>query len=509
MKLFMKQPLIFSLLLVAGWNIAHAQSTGSIVQANRIGLSLVDNQSEYTTVGEMNHYSNTLRLCQPAGPYKLTASMLNDGENRISIHRIDTKDGDNEIGSISFQATRHIPTSQTIDLLDFYQDGAGAHTGSTTITQDMLPANGNWGTDGTNLIWQASGYAYVSGQGGLTFTVPEGYDDATLQFIIYVGTNARGGYFIYNHNNAGWRIAATATAGGTSSFVVGGMSSGDVISFYGAQVSNSQYYMYQTPDIELIGVVNLPSSYVPTIDVTHDGITTTYQPNDTVDLYSLGTVTDTFSESTADNSHPDKYSYKALYDANVILPSGSATGEDFYASIDFTACTTSNPGSGAITGHNGWEFHGSNALMDDNNNIWAYIQYYGSIIYTLPLTYMGNSVNVTVTAGANLVSVNDDNKGILVINNVSHTFNAGETYTWTNVPVTAGGIIEIKTDGTVYSTDLASITIAGGNGSALNAPRQAAAPASGSLMFKGLRPKADQPVEQGMKKCYSNLKIND
>ena len=114
-----------------------------------------------------------------------------------------------------------------------------------------------------------------------------------------------------------------------------------------------------------------------------------------------------------------------------------------------------------------------------------------------------------MTAGANLESVNDDNKGILVINNVSHTFNAGETYTWTNVPVTAGGIIEIKTDGTVYSTDLASITIAGGNGSALNAPRQAAAPASGSLMFKGLRPKADQPVEQGMKKCYSNLKIND
>ena len=217
MKLFMKQPLIFSLLLVAGLNIAHAQSTGDIVQANRIGLSLVDNQSEYTTVGEMNHYSNTLRLCQPAGPYKLTASMLNDGENRVSIHRIDTKDGDNEIGSISFQATRHIPTSQTIDLLDFYQDGAGAHTGSTTITQDMLPANGNWGTDGTNLIWQASGYAYVSGQGGLTFTVPEGYDDATLQFIIYVGTNARGGYFIYNLNNAGWRIAATATAGGTSS----------------------------------------------------------------------------------------------------------------------------------------------------------------------------------------------------------------------------------------------------------------------------------------------------
>ena len=115
--------------------------------------------------------------------------------------------------------------------------------------------------------------------------------------------------------------------------------------------------------------------------------------------------------------------------------------------------------------------------MDDNNSIWAYIQYYGSIIYTLPLTYMGNSVNVTVTAGANLESVNDDNKGILVINNVSHTFNAGETIL------------------TTHSCRAAS--------------RQAAAPASGSLMFKGLHPKADQPVEQGMKKCYSNLKIND
>lgn len=515
MKLFTKQLLTVSLLFVAGWTVTQAQSSGNSDQAMRIGLTLEDNRSVYTTVGELNQYENDLRLGQPSGNYKLTAGMLNEGNNYINFHRIDEWGNDTPIARINLNAQKTMPESEVIDILDFYQDGAGAHTGSTAITQAMLPEN--WGTNGTNLIWQASGYAYISGQGGFTYTVPAGYSDAMFEFIIYVGPNARGGYFAYNYNEEGWTVAATASANGVASFVVDGMSTGDVISFYGVRVYNNQYQLYQSPDIELIGVVELPPSYIPTYTVTPTisyksgnnwdaetslGNSVTYSPNDNVDLYGLGTITDSFSESTATNSHSSQYTYKVDYDANIILP-GTSTGLDFYASADFTACTTSDPASAAMTGYNGWSFNASSAY-NSNAGICMYIQFYGATIYTMPNTFMGNSVTVTVTT-----STGSDGAGILVVNDQPYTFTAGSTYSWT-VPVTAGGIIEFKTDGTTYSADITRIVISSGNGSAMSAPVHNASVQNGKVV-KGKKSLTLPvlPITESEKERNILVKIND
>ncbi len=511
---------------MTGWVNALAQGTPATSPAQRLNLTLVDNQSTFVIDeenGNRNEYTNILRLSQP-DTYKLTAGMLKQGDNYITLSRQgDTETEPTEVARINMNAVKTVPESEVIDLLDFYQDGAGVHTGSTTITQAMLGEDSNWGTNGTNLIWQASGYAYISGSGGLTFTVPSGYNNATMQFIIYIGSNARGGYWAYNLNNEGWSLAASATASGTSSIIISGLNSGDVISLYGGRYYNSQYQLYQSPDIELIGVLHLPTSYIPTIEVTPTisywdqtnenwgtssslGTNVTYTPNDDINLSSAGTITDQFSVST-ESSYPESYSYNVTYDANVIIPS-SGTGSDFYASADFTACTTTNPSSGVLTGHNGWSFNSTNAYMDDNDDIWAYITFYGAIIYTMPETFMGNNVTVTVTSGPNLDNAENNYTGILFVNDVLYTFTGSGTHSWT-VPVSAGGIIEFKTDGQTYSTDIASIVISSGNGSALIAPPVQTSNGKFISLPRGMKAKAALPIEQSSKQRKIKVIIND
>lgn len=510
-----------SLLIAIGWANALAQESPTVTPAQRLNLELINNVSRYNIDEQQNEYTNTFRLTQPTDN-KLTAGMLKQGDNYITLHRYDDEANDIPFARINLSATTTTPQSEVIDMLDFYQDGEGAHSGSVTLTQADLGSESNWGTDGTNLIWQASGYAYISGAGGFTFTVPAGYSDAKMQFIIYNGTNVRGGYWAYNLNGEGWRVVARATAQNSSSFVITGLNSGDVISLYG--VNSSQTNLYQSPDIELIGVVHLPSSYVPTIEVTPTlsywdqnnddwgtpsslGGSTTYTPNDAIDLPSLGNVTDQFAEQTDNNGHSDYYNYKADLDANVIIPTNGETGLDFYASADFTACTTTNPSSGTLTGHNGWSFNGASAYMDDNNGIWAYIAFYGAIIFQMPESFMGNSVTVTVTSGPNLDNSANNYTGILYVNDVLYTFTGSGTHSWT-VPVSAGGIIEFKTDGQTYSTDIASIVISSGNGNAMSAPAQAS---NGELtsLPRELKVKTALPIEQSKKQREFKAIIND
>ena len=506
---------------MTGWANALAQAAPTTSPVQRLNLELVNNQSTFVIDeenGNRNEYTNTFRLTQPTD-YKLTAGMLKQGDNFITLSRQgDTETDPTEVARINLNAVKTIPESEVIDIIDFYNDGANPPSSQTTITQAMLSqVSENWGTNGSNLIWQTSGYAYISGDGGLTFTVPAGYNNATMQFIIYIGSNARGGYWTYNLNDEGWSVAARATANGTSSIVISGLNSGDVISLYGGRYYNNQYQLYQSPDIELIGVIHLPTSYIPTIEVTPTisywnqtnenwgtssslGNNVTYTPNDDINLSGLGTMTDQFSVST-ESSYPESYSYNVTYDANVVIPS-SGTGEDFYASANFTTCTTSNPGSGTLTGHNGWAFN-SAVAYSSNNIISVYIQYYGDIIYTMPETFMGNSVNVTVTT-----STGDDGAGILAVNDMLHTFTAGETFTWT-VPVNANGTIEFKSDGQTYSVDISSIVISSGNGSALNAPVHTGKSQYGLNSKLDLKKTAPLPISESQKKRNTKTIIND
>lgn len=262
----------------------------------------------------------------------------------------------------------------------------------------------------------------------------------------------------------------------------------------------------------------MPESYLPTIEVTPTmsfwdgsswsastaiGQSQSYEPNDTVNLYGLGTVIDAFNVETNQNGYSEYYNYKAAFNGNIILPSGSSTGLDFYSSADFSACTTSNPASATMTGYDGWAFNESYAYSS-SGIISVYIQYYGDIIFTMPDSFMGNSVTVTVTS-----STGSDGAGILYVNGVLHTFTAGETYTWT-VPVSANGTIEFKSDGQTYSVDISSIVISSGNGSALNVPVH-----TGRGQYKGLNNKLDQkkttpmPISESNKERNKKVIIND
>lgn len=467
--------LMLSGLLIAGWITVQAQST--VTSAERIGLTLVDNKSTFVIDAEQNNYENLLRLHQPTGQYNLTAGMLNEGNNPIYFHRIDDNGGDYVFARINLATTITEPQNQSKGI-----NFAGSTAPSTdkTLTNDNLPAY--WGTNGSGLVWQTSGYATITSKGGLTFTVPDEWDGGTIRLYVTVGTNVQGGYFSYNLNDGGWRIISGTQVSANSSYYIRtfpGVSSGDVISIYGGkQNSSGSYSSTQSPDIAVIRFYYYPATLTPSIEVSPTisykegetwgaesaiGNVMAYTPNDTVDLYGMGVITDTFSESTSTNEHPEEYSYLTSFAANVVLPAMGSTGADFYASVDFTTATTSDPTSSTFTGSDNWSFSGINIYSPTAGRC-CYIQYYGAMLFTMPDTFMGNSVTVSVTT-----STGGDGAGDVVVNGELYTFSAGETHYWT-IPVTANGTIEFKSNGETYSADITRIVISSGNGSALNAP---------------------------------------
>ncbi|MBQ9556952.1 MAG: hypothetical protein IJV05_12095 [Muribaculaceae bacterium] len=476
MKLFSDHLLILSLLASVGWISATAQSSSATSVSERIALSLVDNKCTYSIDEEKNYYENTLGLKQPTGDNKLTAGMLKEGDNHIVFHRSDGLGNSVDIARINLAS---VITRQPVyaGQIDFYGDGSNLPSSPITMTQAMLPSD--WNTDGSNLVMQTNGYAYITGKGGLTFTVPAGFDNGTLQLVVTTGENKRDGYFSYCLNNGSWYILSTEVTAGET-LVIGnftGINSGDVISLYGGQKNGDSYYSTQSPDIKMIGFNKIPKSLIPTVTVSPaisqwNGTAwsdetvlegTTYSVNDLIDLEGLGTITDSFSDITADNSHPSGYSYMADYDANVIIPSSSTSGIDFYASADFTAATTANASSALISGANNWTFYGAKIYSPSAGRC-CYMMYYGAIMYTMPSNFMGNSVNVSITTNNG-----DDGAGDLYVNGQVHTFTAGETYTWT-VPVRANGAIELKCVSADFSIDFTKIVISSGNGAALGMP---------------------------------------
>lgn len=514
MRLLTKHLLMFAMLCTSGWTFAQTSP------AERISLTLEDNRSAYTTAGERNNYVNTLRLNQPSGDNKLTAGMLNDGDNYIVFHRIDDLGNDTEFARINLNAQ---VTEAEMEVIGGISFSSNPPSSQTTITQAMLPDN--WGTNGSNLIWQTNGYVYISGQGGLTYTVPAGYNNAIIQLIIYVGSNVRNGYFSTNYNDAGWSVNTTQVSAG-GGYVVKtftGVNTGDVISIYGAQASGSSYYLSESPDIDDIYFREIPKTLASSIEVTPTisyregnswgpetsfGNAASYSPNDLIDLYSLGVVSDTFYAETSQNTHSDYYNYKVTFGGNIDLPSGSSTGLDFYASANFTSATSSSPTSATFNGPNNWTFLSANIYTPSAGKC-CYILSYGSILYTMPSSFMGNSVNVTITS-----STGSDGAGPMYVNGVLHTFTAGETYTWT-VPVSANGTIEFKANATddftnTYSIDFTQIVISSGNGSSMNAPAQAISKPM-TLKYKNSRhyPNMPEPIGESKHECDNIIRIND
>lgn len=505
MNFIFKHLMMFALLTDAGWTIAQAQS----LPTQRIDLTLEDNRSVYTTVGELNQYENDLRLNQPSGNYKLTASLLNEGDNFLTFFRQGDNESDpTEVARINLSAVKTVP-SIFYDGFDFYGDGNSAPSSNTYVTNAMLAQiSPNWRTsdNGQGLTWQTNGCAYVHATDGLTFTVPEGYSNVVVQFDIMVGPDAAYGKFAYQVNSDGWYIASsTAQTGSVATDIFTDLNSGDVISILGANSSQGQ--LTYSPDIAWIEVQIFPSSYIPSIEITPTlsyknngswgtanaiGTSATYAPNDVIDLYNLGTVTDRFDESTATNSHPNSYSYSVKFDANVMLPqSGASTS--FYANANFASQT--------ITGEGTWVMNGGDIYrIDTQNNLAAILDYWGALLFTLPETFAGSQVTVAVTSCPGEYGARD-----LYVNGVPHTFTSNSTYTWT-VDVAANGIIEFRGPSNTYSAGISNIVITSSNNSSLNAPQHSGMKMENSLR-RGLQHQADEP-KLYQEKATERISIN-
>ena len=121
----------------------------------------------------------------------------------------------------------------------------------------------------------------------------------------------------------------------------------------------------------------------------------------------------------------------------------------------------------------------------------------------MPASFMGKSVNVTMTS-----RTGSDGAGEMYVNGVLHNFSAGDTYTWT-IPVTAGGAIEFRGIATTFSIDFTKIVISSGNGAPTGAPRHDITDPQ-SDQFKGIDGKTMmEPVGESKTESNSMIRIND
>jgi hypothetical protein len=218
-----------------------------------------------------------------------------------------------------------------------------------------------------------------------------------------------------------------------------------------------------------------------------------YQPNDYIDVDAMNvSITDAFTASTADNSHPTQYSYMADAPVNIDWTSADIAG-DYYASIDFTKGDGNSVSTAERVGPDYWNSQliyydtpndaGVHVLILDNTS---------DFIYTMPSTFAGHTVNVIVNSVSGSWGA-----GNVVVNGVKKTFTAGSSQTW-SVPVSANGTIRFQlASGDNYTCGITKIVIQSGNGTAQNAPQ--GVPASSRGIMSG-RELSIQPRVMSVKK---------
>ena len=473
--------ILFGLLLAVGWTHALAQGTVTTSPAQRLNLELVNYVSNYNIATQQNEYTNTLRLSQPTSDNKLTAGMLKQGDNIITVTRQGVKDGQNvgtptDVATININRAPQTYPTNPISSIDF----TSLITSSGSLN-NMLPAN--WSSTGLYGYYRSSWgtttkYAYIQSGYSLSFTIPADLNihNGKIMVLIYTTT---AGYFAVG----GWRNQAIENS--WNRFGVTGVNAGDVITIQG--VSNSGAAA-QSPRMQAIQI-QFVEPIVPNYDVTTTlnangnvsqiGTTTTVSPNDEISLNGMNDLVDSFTAPTATNAHPDSYTYAATVDANISFPSASTGESSFYASADYQNGDGTVEGI-VITGPNNW-VHEYVGLVDEGTYC-LWFNNDGNVLYTMPNDFTGNSVNVTVTSDTGSYGA-----GSLMVNGENYTFTAGETHTWT-VPVCANGTILFACGPEVgYSIDITKIVISSGNGSASNAPKHSVNAQSGGKASKDNR----------------------
>ena len=587
-----RELLLLSLLLLVGWAVASGQNQPSANPAlERLSLTLVENQSDFDKDNQWNEYRNYLRLSQPQSNFKLTAGLLNDGDNYILFHRVNDQGIDTTFARINMQASVRTsepylyvsttelslvgappatgtfnvgalsinqdvtisiqgagftvsptvisPTDHNIDptvpVTVTYNGNATSATATVTITSDAgtktvevtyvreyvtigsidflndytrpnrrtsISVSSPWSKSGT-LYLQTTGYAYLTSQSTLTFTMPTGYSNASITYVITMGPTIRNEYIAIN--NSAYQVAANTTY----YIHLTGVSSGDQITLLGISYDGTSYYYSDSPDIASIivyeGTVNPPSSAprrapqrmtAPAVAMAasvsywdsennawgqETPLTTSkiFEPNDTIDLYDMGTIVDHFTVSTVTNDFSSFYTYHATLDADILIPEDGSVTTEFEASVDFNQATGNDYTTAAFTGVGNWEFYRYSIYNGETsgNTYCCYVVRDGYIRYYVPNNYSGTTVSVKVTTG-----IGSEGVGGVVVNGVLHSFTAsGSSYTW-NLPVGANGTIVITAPaGASYTADIAKVEISGMSTATMGAPARVMKPSSAAI----------------------------
>ena len=461
--------ILLGLLFTALWGNVYAQTQSLSTVAQRLQLTLESNQSTFNLAQQQNEYRNILQLSQSTSDYKLTASLLKQGDNYITITRQgDTETAPTELARVNLNA--NIVKREVEELSELVLT-------STTVNQTGWTARGL--SRGTN------GYYISSGNNNyLRYTIPAGYDGGTIILYIYTYT---AGYFKINGT-----AQSQTSANAWNTYYLTGLNSGSQITIQGCSRTGGNA---DSPNIYGVDVLWAPATLVPTVNVTPTlslkngngwstatslGNTRAYQPNSFIDVDAMNVrITDAFTASTADNSHPMSYSYKADVPVNIDWTSADIAG-DYYASIDFTKGDGSSLSTAERVGPDYWDSQliyyytpsdaGVHVLILDNTS---------DVIYTMPPTFAGHTVNVIVNSVSGSWGA-----GNVVVNGETKALTASSSQTWT-VPVSANGTIRLQVaSGDTYTCGITKVTIQNGNGTAQNAPQSEPAPSRGIVAGK-------------------------
>ena len=505
MKSFSKKSLL-SVLLIAVWITGLAQSSGSPSQ--RFKLVLVDNKSTFVIDSEQNHYVNTLGLSQPDSPYLLTADMLYEGDNIISVTRLDDKGDSIECARVNLHATFNGPSVIISPSVSYYRDNSWGNEESlgnafTCQRNEAINLAGiEWSDDfnestvgnahssqyeyiasmdanillpdpsmpvlltpdndidmgaETSVETLVSGY-YFSQPATLTITGPfavypstltaDQVNNGTMVAVTFTGSNHSGtgtltitsGAMTRTLNISHRSAPPVIIADPTTVNISGGATSG-TFSVHGIDLAGP---------ITIVGDANFSVSHTSiSMEEAMDGeITVTITPNTGV----YGTITGTITLTSPD---AEPVTVQVTYES------------PFYASIDFNKCTTTdNPKSGEIIGYDGWTLTNITIYTPTSGHFAGYLQRGLSFTYTMPSTFIGNRVYVTVYSDG----TGSSGAGDLSVNSSNHSFGSGETYTWT-VNVSAGGTITFAAPSNNWSCDIAKIVISATNSATMNKPK--------------------------------------
>ena len=500
---FLSKKLLLSIFLITGWMFCQAQSTGAPNQ--RLRLDLVDNKSTFDIDNEQNHYVNKLRLNQSDSHYQLTAGMLNEGDNIVTVKRIDDNGNETECARINLRTVINASSVVITPDASYYRDNSWSDVEpvGTTITyqfdevidlssiefeddfiestvNNMHPARYEYLasmdanivlpdpsipvilTPDNDIIMGAetsvevlvSGY-YLTEQATLTITGPFAVNPSTLTADeVNNGTMVTISFIGSNHSGTG---TLTITSGTTTQMVNISHRSADPVIIANPTTVNisgtatNGTFTVQGFDLDgpitVIGNANFtvsPTS-IAMEDAMAGNVSVTITPKSGITTLTSGTITLT-------SPGAESVTVQVTYDP------------PFYASIDFSQCTTTDPTSAAIVGYNGWTL--TNVRIYQPGNVCAYLSQGNNFTYTMPATFTGNTVYVTVTS-----DTGSDGAGDLLVNNSSHTFTSGSSDTWT-VNVSAGGTITFSAPSSSnWSVDIARIAISAVNPAALNRPR--------------------------------------